>query len=416
MKHLAPTLAVLACVAVPAMGAEDFSLKISGIVQARALLGNEGTNQDGDNYDPLRNQSGNAEYARFGVRRARIAAAAKTSDGWFGNMTIRSGEPNNLSGSADSSSPIALYYAYIGRTLKSGEIEHELKLGLDKSFNGESSISSSTYLFPQDRVTASISDSVGSRAPGFSYRVNHEYVRVGVDVMNNTTTDGSTMVSDNPSTPANEAGRESGTRNGLRYSTRVEGGLLPAKKMESFAGAPGTHVVLGFEMAKNNDSFTAANTRVSTTIVGPDLMVHVDGLSFLAEYRARFIDSTAVNATNVANDTTRNEARFWAIVAGYAIPTESGIVFEPAVRAQFADVHSAVGGTSAQKLAANGTNPAITSHGEFNGAQSGKELGVSFNTYWNGHKNKTQVAYTRAQAAEDQASASFFTIQQQITF
>ena len=414
MKHLVPTLAVLACAAIPAMGAEDFTLKLSGVIQARALLGNYATNENGDNYDPLRQQNGNAEYARFGIRRARIAASAKTSDGWFGNMTIRAGEPNNLDGNYDSNGGtrgMDLYYAYVGRTFKTGDLEHDLTLGLDKAFNGESSISSSTLMFPSNSVTSTIADSQGARSAGFFYKLNHEFVRFGASVQNNTSTADGATTATNGDDAIKTGGNNGDSQNGLRFSTRIEGGLLPAKKAESFAGVPGTHVVVGFDAAKNQSVYTKDTSRADYTILGPDLMVHLDGLSFLAEYRFRSTDTTAINV-NPAN-TTRDEARFWAVTAGYAIPTESGVVFEPAIRAQWADIHSHKGTPAATDI---GNKPAITKNGEFNGDNSGRDIAVGLNTYWNGHKNKTQVAFSQAKADTEDASARFFTVQHQVLF
>ena len=411
MKHLAPTLAVLACVAAPAMGAEDFTVKVGGIVQARALFGNYATNANGDDYDMLRSQNGNAEYARFGIRRSRIAMTAKTSDGWFGNLTVRAGEPSNLNGTAEASKAVELYYAYVGRTYKTGEIEHDLTLGLDKTFNAESSISSSTLMFPSNSVTSTIADSQGARSPGLFYKLNQEFVRFGASVQNNTSTADGSATATNGDDAIKTGGLNGDAQSGLRFSARIEGGLLPAKKAESFAGAPGTHVVLGFDAAKNQDVYTGIVNRLDHTILGPDLLVHVDGLTFLAEYRFRSTDTTAMAGNE---NVTRDEARFWAMTLGYAIPTESGVVFEPAFRAQWADVHSKKGVPTAADI---GANPAITNgSGEFSGAQSGRDIAVGLNTYWNGHKNKTQVAFSQAKADTEDASARFLTVQHQVLF
>ena len=387
------------------MGAEDFTVKVGGIVQARALFGNYATNADGDNYDMLRSQNGNAEYARFGIRRARIAMSAKTSDGWSGNVTVRAGEPNNLA-ATETSSAVQLYYAYVGRAFKTGEIEHEIKLGLDKSFNNEAAISSSTLIFPSDRVTGNVSDSFGARSPGIAYRLSHEYVRFGVDLQNNTSADKTTI--------AGPAGNEANRQNGTRTSARIEGGLLPAKKLESFAGAPGHHAIIGFEAARNGDAYTAANARTTTVIVGPDFQYHLDGLSFLAEYRLRTQDATAVSATTT--DTTRKEARFWSATAAYAVPLEAGIVIEPGLRVQRADQISGDPTVAANSAASK--SPDLYPNGEFgkDGGVSGTEWGVVFNTYWNGHKNKTQVAFNQARALNDEGLARFVTVQHQVLF
>lgn len=416
MKHLVPTLAVLACVAVPAIGAEDFTVKVGGIVQARALFGNYATNANGDNYDPMRSQDGNAEYARFGIRRARIAMTAKTSDGWYGNFTIRAGEPNNLAGTADASSAVQLYYAYVGRTFKTGDIEHEIKLGLDKSFNNESAISSSTLIFPSDRVTGNVSDSFGARSPGIAYRLSHEYVRFGVDLQNNTTSQNGPISGTSSATSGAEANRQ----NGMRTSARIEGGLLPVKKQESFAGTPGQHLVVGFEAARNADAYTTAQTvlgsttRATTVIVGPDFQYHLDGLSFLAEYRLRTQDETAV--TTAKTDTTRKEARYWSVTAAYAVPLENGPVVEPGIRFQRADQISGDPTVAENSAASKSAN--LYPNGEFgkDGGVSGTEAGVVLNAYWNGHKNKTQLAFNQARALNDQGLARFVTLQHQVLF
>ena len=417
MHRFTPCLTLLALAAVPAMAAEDFSLKLKGIIQARALFLNNADNATGGQYDPLRGQNGNAEHVRVGLRRVRLAAEATTSDGWFGNVTIRAAEPNNLNGVNDTSGGngsstattsssgnpahthtvsvpgrgIDLYYAYVGRRFKTGIIEHDVILGMDKAFNGESSISSSTYLFPSDRVTAGAVDDHGSRNPGIFYKLNHEFVRFGLSLQNNTTTSGAGI--------APGAG-DAGAHNGHRISTRVEGGLLPAKKAESWAGAPGTHVVVGFDFAKNNNSYTSAAARVDHTILGPDLMVHIDGLSFLAEYKTVKVQSFA---TTTDVETTADN-KYMAVVLGYAVPTEMGATFEPALRYQTSDIEGDVTSTN------------ITSGGDFVRTADAREIGLGLNAYWNGHKNKTQLAFTQASATEGDAVARFVTLQHQITF
>ena len=409
VKSCVPVLVVLAVAALPA--ADDATLKVSGVIQARALLLSQGTNAAGDPYDPLRQQDGRAEVARFGLRRARLTAAAQTPDGWLGTMTIRSVEPNNLNGTADTNGGgIQLYLAFLGRTFKAGAVEHDLSLGLQKAFTQESSISTSTLLFPATSITAMASDTFGARGAGVFYKLSHEFVRFGVSVQNNTTANGAELKDGSP-----DAGNP-GARNGMHVSGRVEAGVLPSKKSESFAGAAGTQAVVGFDLATNRSAYTTNTTtapgrRTDAVVLGPDFLLHHDAWSLVAEYRVTLVDVTDIDQD--PEDTTRNEQRCWSVTTGYAIPTGGGPVLEPALRLQWADVHSHRGVPTANDI---GANPALTENGEFTGKNSGREWAVGLNAYWNGHKIKTQLAFTESRAAVEEARTRFLTLQQQMLF
>ena len=92
------------------------------------------------------------------------------------------------------------------------------------------------------------------------------------------------------------------------------------------------------------------------------------------------------------------------------------MVVEPGLRVQRADQIS--GDPTVAENSSASKSADIYPNGEFgkDGGVSGTEWGVVVNTYWNGHKNKTQVAFNQARALNDQGLARFVTIQHQVLF
>ena len=89
---------------------------------------------------------------------------------------------------------------------------------------------------------------------------------------------------------------------------------------------------------------------------------------------------------------------------------EAGFAVEPAIRFSKIDVNK-----DNDNEGPNGFD-----QGEYRGGQSGSEFTIGVNAYWNGHKNKTQLAYTSWQGEEpvsgDKADAKVITLQHQVTF
>lgn len=433
MKHLAPTLATLAVIGmVPSVYganiADDFTLKPKAVVQARAQFGADGTNTAGADYNIYNGAVGDTEALRFSIRRARFGAEASNTTGWKGLIQFRGGErydagargtyvtsastttaltdtddadalQNNsvvtgvTSKTSDQPRTIELYYANMAKKFKSDGFEHEVSFGLDKPFNNESSISSSTFLFPSDRP---IAHAIEYRSVGVGYMLNAmEVVRFGANLQNGkgwgyTAADEST---------------------GMFSSFRIEAApgaeYMPKKKQESYAGGEGTHLLVGFDYQNDADYLNSTGTTQTTvTTMGPDLLVHWNSLTLLAEYRMR----TSEVSTIASGASTEVKAMMFGIQAGYAFLMDAGFAVEPAIRFGKVDLDKDVD--------TEGPNP--FDQGEYRAGQSGQEMGVAVNFYWNGMSNKTQLAFNSWQgeesAAGDKSKAKIFTLQQQVTF
>lgn len=433
MKHLAPTLATLAVVGLaPAVHgatiADDLTIKPKAVVQARAQFGADATNTAGQDWNLYNGAVGETEAARFSIRRARFGAEAKNTTGWKGVIQFRGGErydagargtyvtrattttaltdtndadalQNNTvvtgvtTSTSDQPRTIELYYANIAKAFKTGAFEHELSIGLDKPFNNESSISSSAFLFPSDRP---IAHAIEYRSVGLGYQLNAmETVRFGANIQNGK---GWGYTSADEST-------------GMFYSFRVEASpgkdYMPKKKQESYCGAEGTHLLIGFDMQKDADYLNSTGTtQTSVTTLGPDLLVHWNGLTLLAEYRAR----TSETETIASGASTDFKGTLLGVQAGFAFLMDAGFAIEPAIRFGKVDLD--------KDNDSEGPNP--FDQGEYRAGQSGAEWGIGVNFYWNGMSNKTQVAFNSWQgeeaAAGDKSKARIFTIQQQVTF
>ena len=452
MKNLSPSLAALALAgiaATPSFGAsiaDDLTLKVKGVIQARATLGadatdNQGNGQDfygtngvGANPNPATSTGSESEMVRFGIRRARLSFDAANSTGWFANTTIRA-EPIELSGGNANSTGVAIYYAYIGKRFKGETIEHELKLGLDKSWNNEGSISSSNQLFGVSRPLATLIDF--QREPGVSYKLSAPFLKAGFDIQNGTNLSrnaGSTPPSPvGPNTNGNSGNYDKKPTPFTSFRIEVSPGaeFMPVKKTESWAGAEGRHALLGFEYQNSGNSYAVINEERKFTEFGPDLMGHWNGLSFLAEYRWTKLSQESTGASSLPSTAPGSiDGQSWGVQGGYAIPLENGLVIEPAIRYSITNLDSDQEENSSWGL--NGSrdnnvgNPAnyltqtgLTNAGIAAGSTnfgSGSQFDIGVNLYWNGHANKTQIGYMMWTAESGSAEASAFYVQQQVTF
>ena len=429
MKNIAPSLAALALAgiaATPSFGAsvaDDLQIKVKGVIQARATVGANATDATGGDQDfyNTNNAAGTAastqsEDVRFGIRRARLAFDATNSTGWFANTTIRA-ETIELSGSNNNAQSVNIYYAYIGKRFKGEVIEQELKLGLDKPFNNEGSISSSNQLFGVARPLATMIDF--QREPGASYRVAAPFLRAGVDVQNSTNlTRASTAAGAN----RGNLDRKPSPFTSFRIEVAPGADFMPAKKTESWAGVEGKAALLGFEWQDSGNTYAVNNQERSLQVFGPDLLAHYNGLSFLAEYRWSKISSESTLGALPAGQTDAIKGKSWDAQLGYAIPLENGLVVEPALGYSIVNMNKDVDESSTWGLNAsrdnNVANPAGFLTGGLVGTNfgSGSQVNAGINLYWNGHANKTQIGYMNWKAEDGDAKAHAFYVQQQVTF
>ena len=446
MKHTVPTLTALALMgAIPAFGAsiaDDLSIKPKAQIQARAQLGAGGTGANGDEWNIYSGAYGQNDPMRLSLRRARFGASAKNTTGWDAEFLIRTGEradagaaPNGAGqGGATANQPVTLYYANIGKAFKTDALEHRIHLGLDKPFNAESTISSTTFMFPNDRA---VSNLIEFRGPIVGYTLKQEMFKVGFDLGNggNWSNFSQAGLGDINGTAGGVYGPSSQgvntsteTKPGTFVSGRIEfapsADFMPAKKAESFAGAEGRHLVFGFDIQsdqKDQVSTTVAagavparSVRQTTTMYGPDVLLHFNAISAVADYRV--VDTRqSVDGGTAANNSAADNATGYAydLRFGYAIPMETGMVIEPAIGYGVANLNKNLDEGSISKFA----------NGEWQaGRVSGSQIELGVNLYWNGNANKTQIAYTKWKGEENSVAggekpeAHVLTIQQQVTF
>jgi hypothetical protein len=427
---------------IPAFGAsiaDDLAIKPKVQIQARAQLGANGSGTNGDDYNIYTGANGLNDVMRLSLRRARFGAAAKNSTGWDAEFLVRAGERsdagNNAAGTTGTTPAVALYYAYIGKSFRTDVLEHRVGLGLNKPFNAESSISSSTYMFPNDRAVANL---IEYRGQEIGYTIKHELLKFGFDIANggNWSNFSNANLGDDNGTaggifgPSAQGAKTSvDTRAGTFFSGRIEfspgADFMPAKKSESFAGAEGHHIVIGLDVQsdqKDQVDTTAAgavpsrSVRQTTTMYGPDALFHFNSISAIADYRL-IQTKQAVDGGTPANSTAAGNVDGYAydVRFGYALPLESGLIIEPAIGYGVVNLN--------KNLDEGGVAAHLYKQGEWQAGQvSGSQFELGVNLYWNGHANKTQIAYTKWNAEEnsningESPDASVFTIQQQVTF
>jgi hypothetical protein len=390
---------------------DQLSVNLKFQVQSRAYLLNDGSNATGGDYDPLRGTDGNAEFARFDLRRARLGFAVKYNDDWRGTFLIRAeNNDRSVNGGAATASggngrPVQLYFANAARVFKQGDdIEHDLHAGLDKPFNSESSISSTTYLMPQDRLSLSY---IEWRGVGGGYGFRSPMVNFGVDVQNNST-----------GTKDPQAGNDTGAEetNGYFYSARIEfmpgKDWNPGKRQESYAGKEGKALVVGFDVQVDRGSLTtdgaATYTDIDTTIFGPDVLLHWNFLTLLAEYRWRKLSTDVVTDATGATASSDVDGTFWNVGAGWAFPVGAYFI-EPCIRYGERDSDKDTDST-APFAAGPGGNI-----GNDIGSD-GKTFELGVNWYISGHSNKIQLSYQNWKAEAGEADANFIRLQHQWAF
>ena len=381
---------------------DTFNVGVKLAIQTRAQFLNDADNAAGANYDPLRGTNGEAEKVRFYIRRARFGLAAKYGD-WRANFVIRGGEGSDRAVAGDTR-PVSLYYANGARVFTTGENEHDVHFGLDKPFNSESSISSSSLAFPTERIVA---QQIETRNVGIGYGLRSSFVNFGVDLMNNST-----------ATKDVEAGDNLGAdeTNGYFYSARIEimpgKEYNPGKRQESYVGKEGFRIVGGIDAQWDDGNLSgtpAAGTQFRVTDAftwGPDLLIHWNFLTFLAEARLRQTDTEDV--VNLTGATTSGEFKssYFNAQLAYAIPMESGYVIEPAVRYMERD----------DNRSTNTVASAVYGSGNDNGGD-GSTIDIGMNLYFNGHANKLQLAYQMWEGERgDNPSARILRLQHQVSF
>ncbi len=404
MKYISPSLLALAVfAAAPSAQAlsvkdDDVKLGLTLVIQARAEISDaesaktSGTDQ---NYSPAEGSKGTSDSIDFYLRRARFGLKGSWKNDYTFNFVMRADGAGQASGSAPN---MAFYEGVIGRKFKFEEqkIDAGVEFGwMAPTFNTAANVhSSSSFLTPNEASTGAL---VAPRGAGVKFHVNAPYVAAFLDIQNNAKGlrgDGDTANA--PGTGYDNANGDKGE--GLWKSVRVhlspEGDWKIDKPQESWAGKEGKGVLVGLDYGMNEDDqyysldtgtlpFDASDDVKSrdtydTTAYGFDVVVHYDGLSALAEYRA-----ATTERQDPAPSTTKNpqkqSAMAWRIQAGYAFPMND-TVLEPVVRYSKLDLYKA-------------NKEEGSSFGTKDYGASGTQIEVGVNWYLHSHSNKLQLAY-----------------------
>jgi hypothetical protein len=352
---------------------------------------------DGATGQEYRVQSGtnNAtnEPLEFMIRRARLYLNGKYGADWKFRVTFQADNVDNSATNANRAA--ALRYAWVERTIKQGEsLTHAIHFGLDKPYNNPADFhSSSSELFPTGQVTSTL---LAPRGVGLQYRLTGPMFLVAADVQNNTNT---TPDVDDANAQENE---------GLYYGARAE--ISPskewfiAKRAESFVGKEGTGLNLGVSWATNDEARLDAGgglpeRAATTTAYGADVLFHWNMLSMYAEYRLMNTDTETVTGAAPVTDV---DSDAFVIQAGWAFPLANGAAVEPAVRYSRLDQDK-----DADELDVVGTGDV---------ANSGDQIDLGVNYYFDGHSNKLQLAFQMWDAEDGDANARIIRLQHQLNF
>jgi hypothetical protein len=399
VKCLSPSLLALALgAAVPVASAVDVSdsdLKLGLVLQLQTRA-EVASAQDtlGDDYSLEANGAGDSDTADFYIRRFRPGFKGTYQEVWKFGAIMRLDDSERAGKTAVAAS---IHQGWIAREFKDEAFTQTVKMGLDYAFFNHAEASNSETLFPLQRASAAL---YPVRGTGISYMLNTANVRWGVDIQNNIADDNAIQV---------EAPNNSGDGEGLSYTTRVEltgfglGEPLP-KWQETWCGKEGFGWIFGFEAGKNMDDRTLAGAdgeSIDTTCFGADLVVRYNQLSAMIEGRwlTREFD------LDTGGDVDDLDQETLSFQVGYAIPFER-VTFEPGIRYQIIDFNK---DDDNERVNYN-----ISNNRDY--GNSGEQIDVVVNAYFNGHGNKLSLCYTQWSAEEGDAEANVIRLQHQLKF
>lgn len=414
----------------------DLVFKWKFYTQARATAAANATDNRGSGQDYYASSAANgseSEALRLSLRRVRLTVEARSKNDYFALATLKAdGIGTSGTGNTNSASTL-LHQAYIGKTFGAADnYQHEVKFGLDKAFNSESTISNSNQLLAADRAVGTILGS--QREIGIAYQFRTPFLRAGLDIQDNAN------LSRNASEPTpvgNNANSNTGNYGGKPTpftSIRIEGSpgadYLPAKKAESFVGAYGTEILFGFDYQNSGRTYAVSNESRQYHIFGPDVLVHWDNLTFLAEYRASHLGRSATEGSFAADEIDGLNGRHWDAQAGYVLPLDLPFKIEPALRLSVIDWATDIEEQSRWGVNSSRDNNTINpgsllsqgslTKGAIQGGStnlgSGNEIDLGVNFYWSGHTNKTQLTYQSWKAEAGDGAAQAVIVQHQVTF
>jgi len=393
VKYISPSLLALAAfAAAPSAQAlsvkdDDVKLGLSIVIQARAEI-SDATTTAGVDYSTA-DGSAYVDDIDFYLRRARFGLKGSFKNDYTFALIMRA----DGAGKANATQAMNFYEATIGRKFKTegSELAHAIEFGyMAPTFNTANAVhSSSGFLLVNEASTSFV---MSNRNAGIKYHLSAPWVNFYADIMNNS--------GDDATNAGEGAAVADKSGEGLWTSARVhispEGEWKMDKPTESWAGKEGKGVLVGLDVAQNSKDNSSGTESTDMMGYGIDVVVHFDGLSFLAEYRVADTE-TKTSAATTADFT----AEAWRVQAGYAFPMGDTFL-EPAVRISAYDANDKVTSTSPF-----GTNDS---------GASGDQIELGLNWYLHEHKNKLQLAYTMWEAESGNADASIVRAQWQLSF
>lgn len=350
---------------------DDVELKVSMRLQNRIELASA-SDAAGDDMDiwegPGAVSEDDVNQINFMIRRARLYLKGKYKDDIKFNLTFMA----DGIGANDDRDPtdVDVRYAWVAKEIKSGDMKHTIKFGLDKPwFVSADFDSSSRMLFATNRTTNQYNN---GRQVLLSYKMTGPMFNFGADISEDEDAGGT----DN---------------NDIEYSFRFETGLNEENKLkkrkESFLGEQGFGHLLGIGFGGSTDGSDTANDDDYTTFV-VDYNLHMDQLSLNAD----------LISVSRGDDT---DALSILVQAGWAIPGDDRVI-EPALRLAMIDNDT------------DNDDEANVYEGE--GGESGLYVDAGVNIYFDGHNNKFNFGITSYSPEDGDGDATIFRVQHQLNF
>ena len=395
-----PALLTLAATGalLPALEISDNDTKFAFTLYAQSVAAKAtATNATGDAYNATEGINGRGDDADLYMRRVRTGFKG-TYKGYLYQATLAADNLGRASQAIATGPSVTIWDAFLGKEFKMDGITHRLTFGKQNTWFNTVVSRSTVQLMPASRASAEL---MASNGVGFQYRMTAPVLSFGVDVQNNTGDD----YNQTNSAPNNNQNPQTGTNygEGMYYTARLEltgpdaDSWAIGKWQESYAGAAGKGIALGFDAGANRkdnvdrDGATAGvqGAYVDTFCYGADILLHVDGLTALAEARHQ-IKKTSSFAATPSDDSTGSTVQI--LQAGYAFPLEGLGVLEPAARYQKIDLDTA------------NDNEGL-SYGWKDYGNSGKQIDLGVNLYLASHGNKLSLLYT-SWKGEDSSAAN----------
>ena len=408
-----PALLLLAATVAtaPALEISDNDTKFAFTFFSRAVAAKAtATQAGGDSYNPVEGINGGSDDMDLYMRWVRVGFKG-THKGYLYQVVLNANDLGRTS-TPTVAANISVWDAFVGKAFKGDGITQTVTFGKQNTWANTVVSRAGSQMLATSRATG---DYLNTNGVGLGYRLTAPVISLGLDVQNSIGDDNATQniaatTAPNTSTGTNNRGE------GMYYAARVEitgpseDAWAIGRWQESFAGKAGKGIALGFDAGASQrdridgNSAVAGTQAASQTVVvfGADVLLHVDGLTALAEYRHQ---ARKVDVDKGGDDSVGSEA--FIVQGGYAFSVDGFGVLEPAVRYQKIDNDTADDNEG-------------KSFGGKDYGDSGKQLDFGLNLYLAGHSNKFGLIYTTWTGEEgvgkDAATADIVRLQHQLMF